>query len=227
MILDGVSFQGSYHDINQDAFSIIEKDSILAAVVSDGLGSLKKSQIGSMYICQSVEEYINNNTLDMLYENSAIDWITNIHKIWKEKVGNDIQQCYATFLLTLLIKDKLLCLRLGDGFISLLFKEEYKILYDKKEEYYINETDCFYEDLNLEKIEVFEAKSDELICFLVSTDGFRIGNMSEEIIMEFTSDFENGNKNIDKETLKKDISNWFSKWEGTDDKTLVYYLKED
>ena len=51
--------------------------------------------------------------------------------------------------------------------------------------------------------------------------------MSEEIISEFTLEFASGNKNIDKETLKNDISDWFSKWEGTDDKTLVYYLKED
>lgn len=227
MILDGVSFRGSYHNINQDSFLIIKNTSVLAAVVSDGLGSLAKSQVGSMYICKTVEEYINNNPVDILYENTATDWITNIHKMWKEKVGNDIQQCYATFLLIILIKDKLLCLRLGDGFISLLFNEGSKVLYDKKEDYFINETDCFYENLDLEKLEVFEGNADDLICFLISTDGFQIGNMSEEIISEFTSEFASGNKNIDKETLKNDISDWFSNWEGTDDKTLVYYLKED
>lgn len=227
MILDGVSFRGSYHNINQDSFHIIKNTSVIAAVVSDGLGSLEKSQVGSMYICKTVEEYINNNPVDILYENTAIDWITNIHKMWKEKVGNDIQQCYATFLFIILIKDKLLCLRLGDGFISLLFNEGSKVLYDKKEDYFINETDCFYENIDLEKIEVFEGNADDLVCFLISTDGFQIGNMSEEIISEFTLEFASGNKNIDKETLKNDISDWFSKWEGTDDKTLVYYLKED
>lgn len=227
MILDGLSYKGSYHNINQDSFSIIEKNNTLAVIVSDGLGSLRKSHIGSMCICKSVEEYISSNDFSVLYDNTPIEWITNIYKIWKEKVGSDIKDCYATFLLTVIIKDKLICIRLGDGFISLLFKDKCKVLFDKKEDYFINETDCFYEDLDLSKIEIYEGNANDLICFLMSTDGFQIGDMSEKVIADFTSEFATGNKGIDREELLKDISDWFSKWEGTDDKTLVYCLGED
>ncbi len=227
MILDGMSFQGSYHAINQDAFKIVKRNNIFVSVISDGLGSLSHSQIGSRAICDSVEEFILGNDIDYLFNLKAELWLKKIHDIWISKVGNDISNCYATFLLFACIKDRILTIRLGDGFISILLKNGSKVLFDKKETYLLNETDCFTEELAIDKVEYFESKKSELVCFLMSTDGFEIGDMSEDIIKEFTKEFAEGNKGLAGEIIRNDVVSWFSSWTGTDDKTLVYYLGEE
>ena len=226
MALDGISIQGSYHDINQDSFAykILRKGFVIA--LSDGLGSRKNSKMGSRTLCESIVEVTEEMQESFDNFNNTF-FVKCIHKRWLAKLQMyDVAECYATMLFLIAYENRILAARLGDGFIGIWFDDNLKTLFDQKTDYYANETDCLTENLLIEKIEFYEAKFSQLHGAIMCSDGVGIGNMTEQDLLGFTKDFLEGYCEMKQEDITKDIQGWLTKWPGTDDKTLAFFISE-
>lgn len=226
MLLGGVSVKGSYHNINQDFFIAQKIENGFVVALSDGLGSKKTSQIGSKAICESVvEEAVELK--QGLADISPSKFIFNIHRRWLKKlVPYTVNECYATILALIFYSGRLLALRLGDGFIGFWTNEGVYVLFDKKENYFTNETDCLTESCNIDQFEFTEYDVSELNGGVMCSDGIAIGEMNENDLKSFTKDFIEGYKTMKLGEINIDIESWVKDWQGTDDKTLAYFISE-
>lgn len=226
MLLDGISVQGSYHDRNQDSFLVKKLNKGFVAVLSDGLGSKKHSQAGARAICESVVE-IAEARGSALEEADPIAFVREAYARWKDKLkGYTLSDCYATMLVFLIYAGKGFAIRLGDGFIGFWADGEIRVLYDKKADYFANETDCLTENLLYERLEICDFEISELRGGVMCSDGVGIGNMEEKELMGFTKDFIEGYCEMSREEISADVQSWLSDWPGADDKTLNYFVSE-
>lgn len=226
MILDGISVKGSYHDENQDSFRVKKNDNGFVIVVSDGLGSKKRSRFGSGAACDSVVE-IAEEYGDRLIDCDPKAFIREVHSRWLTKLsGETVSDCYATLLVFISCSEKGFAIRLGDGFIGYLTDDQPDVLFDKKNEYYVNETDCITEELSYDKVEIREIEVTGLNGVVICTDGVGIGNMEEEELIGFTKDFIFGYRDMPVDEITEDILSWLSDWPGADDKTMAFFVKE-
>lgn len=225
MISGGISIIGSYHDVNQDSYlSKPYKDGYIM-VVSDGMGSKSLSHFGSKCICESVYDVVSNYTFD-LDVISFKDIIYACHEEWKKRLSNyEIKQCYATLLVAVIRKNKISAARLGDGFLAVYTDGKVTCLYDKKENYFANETDCLKEKLNREKVEIVEIEYSEFQGAVSCTDGVEIGTMQEDDISNFTREFVDEYSNQDRDEVIAEIETWLKDWPGMDDKTLAFVME--
>lgn len=225
MISGGISIIGSYHDVNQDSYlSKPYKDGYIM-VVSDGMGSKSLSHFGSKCICESVYDVVSNYTFD-LDVISFKDIIYACHEEWKKRLSNyEIKQCYATLLVAVIRKNKISAARLGDGFLAVYTDGKVTCLYDKKENYFANETDCLKEELDREKVEIVEIEYSEFQGAVSCTDGVEIGTMQEDDISNFTREFVDEYSNQDRDEVIAEIETWLKDWPGMDDKTLAFVME--
>lgn len=225
MISGGISIIGSYHDVNQDSYlSKPYKDGYIM-VVSDGMGSKSLSHFGSKCICESVYDVVSNYTFD-LDVISFKDIIYACHEEWKKRLSDyEIKQCYATLLVAVIRKNKISAARLGDGFLAVYTDRKVTCLYDKKENYFANETDCLKEELDREKVEIIEIEYSDFQGAVSCTDGVEIGTMQEEDISNFTREFVDEYSNQDRDEVIAEIETWLKDWPGTDDKTLAFVME--
>lgn len=225
MVSGGISIMGSYHDVNQDSYlSKPYKDGYIM-VVSDGMGSKSLSHFGSKCICESVYDVVSNYTFD-LDVISFKDIIYVCHDEWKKRLSDyEIKQCYATLLVAVIRKNKISAARLGDGFLAVYTDGKVTCLYDKKENYFVNETDCLKEELDREKVEIVEIEYSEFQGAVSCTDGVEIGTMQEEDISNFTREFVNEYSNQDRDEVIAEIETWLKDWPGMDDKTLAFVME--
>lgn len=225
MLLNGISIQGSYHSKNQDSFCAKKIGNACLLTVSDGLGSKRYSEIGSKALCDSAYEIVKEN------ETEVKDWtaeklVERVHGKWIEKLaGYEICDCYATMLLLLVLPQKVLAARLGDGFISFWTDNEIKVLFDHKENYFANETDCLTEAISLEKIECMELSYSKFRGAILCSDGVGIGDMTLLEITHFTKEFIEEYRKHSETNVVGEISEWLKDWTGEDDKTLVFALE--
>lgn len=226
MIIDGLSYKGSYHEINQDSFicKCVKNGYIL--VISDGMGSKKFSHFGSKAICEILKQEFENISVPL----SKLEWISFLkksHKKWIEALAEyDIKQCYATMIVLLVQDNCLKAARLGDGFLAILADGLNYILMDHKSDYFANETDCLMDGFDDEHLETLELTFNRLSGAVACSDGIEIGVMQEEEIRMFTNDFLYEYSKLSAEEGKKDIEKWVSIWPGIDDKTIVYMIEE-
>lgn len=225
MISGGISIMGNYHDVNQDSFiSKPYKDGYIV-VVSDGMGSKSLSHFGSKCICESIYDVVSNYAfdLDMI---SFKDIIYACHEEWKKRLSDyDLKQCYATLLVAVVREHQVKAARLGDGFLAIYSDGKVSCLYDKKENYFANETDCLKEVLDREKIEIIELDYSEFQGVILCTDGVEIGTMQEIDLINFTQEFVDEYSNWNKEELIVEIATWLKDWPGMDDKTLAFVME--
>lgn len=225
MISGGISIMGSYHDVNQDSYLSKQYKDGYIMVVSDGMGSKSLSHFGSKCICESVYDVVSNYTFD-LDAISFKDIIYACHEEWKKRLSDyDIKQCYATLLVVVIRENKISAARLGDGFLAIYTDGKVTCLYDKKENYFANETDCLKEELDREKIEIVEVEYAKFQGAVSCTDGVEIGIMHEEEISNFTQEFVDEYSNRDKDEIIAEIESWLIDWPGIDDKTLAFVMK--
>ena len=224
MISGGISIMGTYHSVNQDSYlSKPYKDGYII-VVSDGMGSKSLSHFGSKCICESVYDVISNYTFDLDLI-SFKDVIYACHEEWRKRLSDyDIKQCYATLLVAVIREKAIKAARLGDGFLAIYADEKVTCLYDKKENYFANETDCLKENLEREKIEMIEIEYSNFQGAVLCTDGVEIGTMQEEDIVGFTQEFVDEYSNKEKVEVLDEIESWLKDWPGTDDKTLAFVM---
>lgn len=227
MVCGGVSVKGSYHNINQDNYICKPYKDGFVMVVSDGMGSKKYSEYGSKAICESVFEVIDNldfeidilNFKDILYE---------CHEKWKRKLLDfELNQCYATMLVVIVMDKKLKMARLGDGFVSVYIDNQVICLLDEKEDYFANETDCLSEIFDRNKIEIYECGFDVFHGAIACTDGIEIGTMQKSEIQNFTREFLDEYCGKCFYDINKEIEVWVSEWSGADDKTISYMIGRD
>lgn len=225
MISGGISIMGSYHDVNQDSYLCKPYKDGYIMVVSDGMGSKSLSHFGSKCICESVYDVVSNYTFD-LDVISFKDIIYACHEEWKKRLSNyEIKQCYATLLVAVIRKNKISAARLGDGFLAVYTDGKVTCLYDKKENYFANETDCLKEELDREKVEIVEIEYSEFQGAVSCTDGVEIGTMQEEDISNFTREFVDEYSNQDRDEVIAEIETWLKDWPGMDDKTLAFVIE--
>lgn len=225
MISGGISIIGSYHDVNQDSYLCKPYKDGYIMVVSDGMGSKSLSHFGSKCICESVYDVVSNYTFD-LDVISFKDIIYACHEEWKKRLSNyEIKQCYATLLVAVIRKNKISAARLGDGFLAVYTDGKVTCLYDKKENYFANETDCLKEELDREKVEIVEIEYSEFQGAVSCTDGVEIGTMQEDDISNFTREFVDEYSNQDRDEVIAEIETWLKDWPGMDDKTLAFVME--
>lgn len=225
MISGGISIMGSYHDVNQDSYLCKPYKDGYIMVVSDGMGSKSLSHFGSKCICESVYDVVSNYTFD-LDVISFKDIIYACHEEWKKRLSNyEIKQCYATLLVAVIRKNKISAARLGDGFLAVYTDGKVTCLYDKKENYFANETDCLKEKLDREKVEIVEIEYSEFQGAVSCTDGVEIGTMQEDDISNFTREFVDEYSNQDRDEVIAEIETWLKDWPGMDDKTLAFVME--
>lgn len=226
MIINGISVKGSYHDTNQDSFCAEKIGKGFVVVLSDGLGSKENSQYGSKAICDSVIEIATKYESKLMYCDPR-DFLKDVHLNWLVRISAwDVSSCYATLLAFVVYNGKGFALRLGDGFVGFWADGQVKVLFDKKEDYFANETDCLTEKLLLDKMEIYEFDISELRGGVVCTDGVVIGNMTEEELRNFTRDFVEGYCEMTADEIVSDIESWLRNWPGADDKTLAFFVAE-
>ena len=225
MIAGGISIMGSYHDVNQDSYlSKPYKDGHIM-VVSDGMGSKSLSHIGSKCVCESVYDVVSNYPfgLDVI---SFKDIIYACYEEWKKRLSDyDIKQCYATLLVVVIRKNNIKAARLGDGFLTIFTDRKVTCLYDKKENYFANETDCLREELDREKIEIVEIEYSDFKGALSCTEGIEIGTMQEEDLTNFTRELVDEYSNKEQDEVITEIESWLKDWPGIDDKTLAFVME--
>lgn len=225
MISGGISIMGSYHDVNQDSYLCKPYKDGYIMVVSDGMGSKSLSHFGSKCICESVYDVVSNYTFD-LDVISFKDIIYVCHDEWKKCLSDyEIKQCYATLLVAVIRKNKISAARLGDGFLAVYTDGKVTCLYDKKENYFANETDCLKEKLDREKVEIVEIEYSEFQGAVSCTDGVEIGTMQEDDISNFTREFVDEYSNQDRDEVIAEIETWLKDWPGMDDKTLAFVIE--
>ncbi|MCD7826415.1 MAG: protein phosphatase 2C domain-containing protein [Clostridiaceae bacterium] len=226
MLLDGISVRGVYHEVNQDSFAVQKLEQGFVAVVSDGLGSKKHSQEGSKAVCESTVETAERLGSELRVI-SPDEFIRQVHALWKKKLSAcDLSECYATMLAFVLYDGRAFAVRLGDGFIAVWADEEVCVLVDDKEEYFVNETDCFTESLQTEHLEARELDISDFYGGVICSDGVPIGMMQRSELADFTKEFTDGYGAMAQEEVSADICLWLREWVGSDDKTLVYFLAE-
>lgn len=220
----GLSLQGTYHDKNQDSFLSCCFDNGYILAVSDGLGSKKNSKIGSQCLCESVLELVQTN----IKFDDAKEYLEKLHSIWCKKLSNEkIFECYCTALICVVTSDKIFVARLGDGFVALITDSECVALFDKKEEYFANETDCMLEDFYFEQWEYKIMENSGFKGAIACTDGVGINPNTEDGYVDFTHDFIEGYIGGSAEDTNKDIFAWLSEWPGNDDKTIGYIIRDE
>jgi len=225
MISGGISIMGSYHDVNQDSYLCKPYKDGYVMVVSDGMGSKSLSHFGSKCICESVYDVVSNYTFD-LDVISFKDIIYVCYDEWKKRLSDyEIKQCYATLLVAVIRKNKISAARLGDGFLAVYTDGKVTCLYDKKENYFANETDCLKEELDREKVEIVEIEYSEFQGAVSCTDGVEIGTMQEEDISNFTREFVDEYSNQYRDEVIAEIETWLKDWPGMDDKTLAFVME--
>ena len=224
VIFGGISIMGSYHNVNQDSFLCKPYKDGYIMVVSDGMCSKSLSHLGSKCICECVYDVVSNYAFD-LDVISFKDIIYSCHEEWKKRLSDfDIKQCYATLLVAVIRKKTIKAARLGDGFLAIYADGKVTCLYDKKENYFANETDCLKENLDREKIEIVKIEYSKYQGAVSCTDGVEIGTMQEKDIIGFTQEFVDEYSNKEKEEVIEEIESWLEDWPGMDDKTLVFVM---
>lgn len=224
MLLTGFSVQGTYHDENQDSFRYARLNNGIVLALSDGLGSLGDSKAGSEAACASVCE-IAEELGPGLVEIDPLEFAALVHARWLEKLhDHDIGQCYATLLFFVLYAGRVMAGRLGDGFLGIWLKDAPIILFDPKEDHFVNETDCLTETFTPDNISIFETDVLELHGCLICSDGIEVGNMTPEVLGLFTRKFIEGYQDMDEPDALAHIAEWLPKWSGSDDKTLVFFI---
>ncbi len=225
MLSGGVSIQGTYHELNQDNYYSGEFKNGHVLIVSDGLGSKRDSQVGSKMVCESVLSVLDRVDINVLMQSKDL-LLTALHEKWLSCLKNyNIYDCYATVLFCIITADKVIAARLGDGFLALLMNEESIVLFDRKEEYFANETDCLTEKLDLKNWEFLEIKNSNFIGAIACTDGVGIDPIGENVYKSFSREFIIEYVGKEPSEISKSIIEWLSVWPGSDDKTIAFLLE--
>ncbi|MBM76541.1 MAG: hypothetical protein CMK59_14130 [Proteobacteria bacterium] len=185
----GASVIGPLHDRmnmpNQDSWMAHQCDVGHIVVVSDGLGSKQHSDQGSKAACLSVVEAAKHYSNHP--EANIADVVRLVHAYWLVKIAPfSPENCAATCLFALQLKNTITLGRLGDGMIAVYGTGEDNslLLYDNKEDSFSNYTNSFQRDFILDQWSLASINADECKAVVLCTDG-----ISDDILPEKRLDF--------------------------------------
>lgn len=210
---------------NQDYFLVKKNSFGTVIVVADGMGSKKKSDIGSKMVCKAVYDasqiWLKNN------DNRNITLLKLIHNLWDIYIApNSKEECGTTCLFALILKDKIILGKLGDGIIAYKINDDFKIFTNEKMEF-SNMTQSMHSikkisDWTIEEIE----NNNEDLKIMIATDGIAEDLIEKKIenFMIYLCDEILKIRDLSKRNkkLKQLIQNWPTKF-SNDDKTLVIF----
>ena len=224
MKFGGVSLKGN-HTVNQDSFSVREVNGGYVVAVSDGLGSRPLSQAGSAILCQTAcqvaEEFACNIEDDETF-------LATVYTRWIQALTeNDlaVEKCNATALIAVVGAENIWAYRLGDGFISIATDDKVAVLFDAKEDDFVNATECLRLDFQFDKWECRRLKCKNFLGLVAATDGITF-HIDEETLSGFISDFCANYAALEMGDILTDLKAWLPTLIGGDDKTLAFLLKE-
>lgn len=219
----GVSLKGK-HAVNQDSFSAREVRGGYVLAVSDGLGSRPHSQAGSAALCQVACEVADEFFCEIDDEN----FLRTIHERWLKILTENnlsVEDCNATALIAVVGVENIWAFRLGDGFICIAADDEVAVLFDKKEDEFINATECLRAKFYLDKWECRQMKYRNFLGLVAATDGVTF-ELNEKILGNFIKDFCANYSALKLGEILADLKSWLPPLFGVDDKTLAFLLKE-
>lgn len=157
---------------NQDAFAVKGTSAYDCVVVSDGVGSAVKSDVGAQMVCEAVLE-----TLEQVVTSGrnldAASFVMEVKEMFLQKISPlPLHECSATCLFAIRYSGFLFVGLLGDGLVAV--KEidgKLKILCDGKAESFSNIVKSFAEDTRFEDWKTLVIP--EVSCFatVLCTDG--------------------------------------------------------
>ena len=223
----GVSVKG-HRAVNQDSFAARVFEWGAVAVVADGLGSCRFSQMGSDAVCDIVADITEKS--GGLFEINTL--LAEIHRLWLEKMAALMRQAsmenaeicdfYTTCLFCVKTKDEVIAVRLGDGFICVVNEDSETVLYDEKEDSFANLTHCLCEDFQPGLWQIEKTNGLNFRGVVLATDGLLIGEGSPEDMAGFSREFCDGYRNDD--DIENHIFTWLADWPGGDDKTISFII---
>jgi serine/threonine protein phosphatase PrpC len=195
-------------------------------VVSDGLGSKPRSDVGAKAACQAVIDaakvYKENKNADF----SCIARL--IHACWLLRISPFLpDDCSATCLFAIQIENEIKLGRLGDGMIIVYGKNDSFSMTEDKEDTFSNITQCLNYEFQPEQWELKSVHSDDIEAVLLCTDG-----ISDDLISDYRIDFAReiykiySGMNYTKR--RKDVLKWLNNWPvpgHLDDKTIACLYK--
>lgn len=236
----GVSVRGRSHERlgveNQDSFLVKNFGSYSLVVVSDGLGSKRKSAIGSACACRAVLKavrmFVYRGKKYRRKKGGFSSLLSLITSFWCELIApNPPDDCSATCLFALVSAKRLkrktcICAALGDGMVFVSAERGWLLLTDEKDGDFVNSTFSLSAKNNLGEWQVkslsFSAKN-KLKGVFVSSDGIssdlkegREVQFAESLLSELASVESLKQKAA---FLKRIADNWTG--QGGDDKTMA------
>lgn len=224
MKFGGISLKGN-HTVNQDSFFVQEVTGGYVVAVSDGLGSRPLSQVGSAVICQTACQIAEEFTCNIEDDET---FLATIHARWLRTLAENnfkVEKCNATALIAVVGAENIWTYRLGDGFISIASDDKVVVLFDTKEDDFINATECLRSDFQFDKWECRHIKRKNFLGLVAATDGITF-RLDEETLGEFIADFCADYASLELGDILTDLKTWLPTLIGGDDKTLAFLLKE-
>lgn len=224
MICGGVSLKGS-HAVNQDSFASRKVRGGYVLAVSDGLGSRAHSQAGSATLCEAAclvaEKFSCAITDD---EN----FLSAIHSQWLKILSENnlaVEACNATALICVVGEENIWAFRLGDGFICVAAAENVAVLFDAKDDAFVNETECLRTNFDFGKWECRRLPREKFLGVVAATDGVTF-RLDEKNLGDFMGEFCANYRALDLTEIIADVTAWLPTLFGSDDKTLAFLLEE-
>lgn len=192
-------------------------------VVSDGLGSKKKSDIGSLAVCSAV---VQAAEICKGFPEENIEYFLRlIHSLWLVTIlPYSPNECSATCLFVINMREKCLIAQLGDGIIAAIGKDEQSIIFDEdKQDSFSNLTYCIGENFKIEQWRTYIASPNKFEAFVLCTDGIS-DDITPERKLSFARELYLSYSNYSLSERKKEIRFWLKNWpvpNHSDDKTVA------
>lgn len=173
----GATLRSTYHlehsIPNQDAFAVMNMNSLTIAAVSDGLGSKPHSDTGSKLACSSVCDVLASARIHPLSPT-----LSAVYSRWSKSVslaGFSLDDSCATCLFAVVRNGVVSACRLGDGFIAVCLRNgRVKLLADNKDGSFINVTDCLSPEHSFLNWECVSFSAYDVIGVVLCTDGVAV-----------------------------------------------------
>jgi len=211
--------------LNQDWFKCYSDSDVTVIAVSDGVGSKKLSNLGSHEICEIIVNEVKKLSMSEIIRES---FLVDIQRKWYDKTRvYGINNCCCTALFCVVKEGKAFLAQLGDGLAGIINGEKIHVLYDNKEEHYINETDCLSDSINTSDWRTSLVEIKEKFGVVLCTDGIGIYPEEEYMYKQFVEDFILEYQNMSKSEIVAAVKKWVDEWSGSDDKTIAFIIGEE
>ncbi len=230
----GASVRGPGHVrvcvANQDSFRVASHIWGDVAVVSDGVGSCRNSEYGSIAACTAVvrtaESWNEIHNIDALAVQIHTSWLDHIQP-FKPKC------CAATCLFAIRpAEGRMILGMLGDGLVAVLKTDgSYMELCEDKDDRFSNQTAALSEKTPLEQWRTASIAQEECCAVLLCTDGVADDLLPEKREAFVRHIYTQGQK-FAAVTVARELRRMLENWpvpKHSDDKTLVclYQCQED